>query len=212
MKGKNGRTWAKPASAFQIVLAIIRVFKRWDTPMPSASSIKGKLKGLLRSFTNVYGAFVLAPSRKEPMLFSTIEKIFAIPDGTQMGRYTWDGRQQLTRNVKALLATLWRTGMRLGDVIGSDSGEQTYTTWEEVAWCIDGVIVADPTPAQLRSLKPGDMARISSGRTKTDQFGIAWCPLSTPLPFRDSELNAARLLRDLALKRMTANFTGLRRR
>ena len=72
----------------------------WRTG-PFNHPFKGKLKGLLRSFANVYGALVLAPKRKEPMLFSTIEKIYSIPDGTRIGRHTRDGRQRLTRNTRA---------------------------------------------------------------------------------------------------------------
>lgn len=199
MRGKSGRAWAKPSSAFQIVLAVIRIFKRWEVPMPAAKSIKGKLSGLLRSFTNVYGSLVLAPKRKEPMLYSTIQKIFTLADGTRLGRYVWDTRTRLTKNVQALLLTLWRTGMRLGDVIGSGSGERTYATWHDTAWCIDNMVVASPLREQLRRLKAGDLVRITSGRTKTDQFGICWSPLSTPLPFRETGLCAARCLRDLAL-------------
>ena len=49
MRGKRGRRWAKPGSAWQYVLALLRCFQCWEVPMPPARVARQKLRGLLRS-------------------------------------------------------------------------------------------------------------------------------------------------------------------
>ena len=84
MRGKQGRRWAKPASAFQYVLALIRIFRRWDIALPSAKTVKQKVRGLMRAFKDVYGAMALAPKRKEPMRYSMLQRIFALKEDTKL--------------------------------------------------------------------------------------------------------------------------------
>ena len=60
MKGRKGRPWAKPRSAFAYVLAIIRIFRGWKLLLPPAKVVKGELHGLLRMFVKTIGFWTKA--------------------------------------------------------------------------------------------------------------------------------------------------------
>ena len=192
MRGMRGRQWAKPGSAFQYVLAIIRVFKRWNVPMPRASQIQRRLAGLLRAYEAQYGHLAVAPRRREPLLWHMVCDIFNIPDGARLGRYTWADTDVLVRRTKCLLLVGWCTGHRLGDMLRNKRSS--------LAWVIDGVLHTDPTAAALLGMQSGDYALLSSGITKTDQFGEVHAPYPSVLMFDDEPLNAARALRALELE------------
>ena len=81
------------------------------------------------------------------------------------------------------------------------SNELTYFVRSDVAWRIDGIIYADPSPEQLRKLTSGrDCAFLSPCRSKTDVGGVEWAPFPSILPY-DASLptNAAAALLDLEL-------------
>ena len=44
MKGKRGREWASPRSAFAYVLSIIRIFREWKLILPPAKVVQGELR------------------------------------------------------------------------------------------------------------------------------------------------------------------------
>lgn len=75
-----------------------------------------------------------------------------------------------------------------------------YMTRSDLWWRIGGVIVKDPTEAQLRSLRKGDCAFLSPPRTKPDQWGEIHCPFPSTFPYDDSPQNAAAALRDIELR------------
>ena len=187
MRGKNRRRWAKPSSAFQYVLALLRIFKRWDIPLPSAKLVKQKVKGLMRAFTKIYGPLALAPNRKEPMRYDMVKRILELADDTRLHEgQTWTRACPLCRCARKLLAVMWRSGHRLGDLIGEHA-----STRADLSYVIDEVIYVDPPPDVLRRMKRGDMVRLAPGTTKTDQFGQRWAPFGTVLPFEDQPNNAA---------------------
>ena len=70
-------------------------------------------------------------------------------------------------------------------LLASDpSGELCYLTRGSISYVIGGVVVADPTRAQLLQMKPGDAVLIEPPRSKTDQFGEIHCPFPSTVPFR----------------------------
>ena len=78
MKGKRGRQWASPRSAFAYVLAIIRIFREWKIILPPAKVVQGELHGLLRAFVVVYGAHALMPQRREPFRFAMVQALLSL--------------------------------------------------------------------------------------------------------------------------------------
>ena len=95
------------------------------------------------------------------------------------------------------------SGLRLGEIVGNGSGEVTYVTLDCVAWRINGrnvgIIVKDPTLAQLNSLVPGrDAALVSPPRAKPDPWGEIHCPFPMIFTFDERDpINAASAIRDI---------------
>ena len=195
MKGKHGRRWAKPGSAFQYVLALLRCFKRWDIPMPSARTVKLRVRGLMRAFCEAYGPLALAATRKEPMKYSMITTMLELPNGSTIGSLRWDDTDPYVRHTRCLMLILWRTALRLGDLINPEA----FAVRADVTWRLSGVEVSSPTVAQLQNLRPGDVARISCGRTKPDAFGEVHAPFACVLPYRKERHNAAAALASLEI-------------
>ena len=202
MKGRGGREWAKPRSAFSYVLAVIRIFRRWKVVMPPAKMVKAELQGLLRAFAVVYGKAALQPSRREPMLFSMLERLCSIREGARLRRgFVWSERKHECRAFRRMLSVGWRTGHRLAEMVYHPSGEIYYLTRADLTWVIGGVVVVDPTPAQLAQLKPGDCALLAPPRSKTDQFGEVHCPFPSAILFDPTKpCNAGADLRDIELE------------
>jgi hypothetical protein len=200
MKGKNGRQWAKPRSAFAYVLAIIRIFRGWKILLPPAKVVKGELHGLLRAFVNVYGVHALMPNRREPMKYKMVRALLDLPMG-QIGSRAYKPTSCFGTAFRGMLAVGWRTGHRLAEFVAHPSGELCYLTRGSVTWVIAGVSVVDPTPAQLRALRPGDLLLIEPPRSKTDQFGEIHCPFPSSLAYSTDQGSAGYLLQQLELER-----------
>ena len=176
MKGANGREWAKPRSAFAYVLALIRIFRRWKVILPAAKCVKAELAGLLRAFVVTYGKAALQPRRREPLLFSMLEKLNSIADGQRLCGYRFTLSEPACRAFKRMLNVGWRTGHRLAEFVQHPSGEVYHLTRADLTWIIGNVKVSDPSPEQLRRLVPGDVALLAPPRSKTDQFGEIHSP------------------------------------
>ena len=202
MKGKHGRVWAKPRSAFSYVLAIVRIFRRWKVNMPQPKVVKSELQGLLRAFVVVHGKAALQPRRREPMLFSMLQRLCNIREGATLRRgFVWSERKHECRAFRRMLSVGWRTGHRLAEFVYHPSGEIYYLTRADLTWVIGGVAVSDPTPAQLAQLRPGDYAMLAPPRSKTDQFGEIHCPFPSAILFDPSRpCNAGVQLRDIELE------------
>ena len=197
MRGRNNRQWAKPRSAFAYVLAIIRIFRGWKLLLPPAKMIKGELHGLLRSFVNVYGVKALMPSRREPMKFSMLKTMMCV-SSARLGARNYTAQSCIGRAFRGILAIGWRTGHRLAEFVYHPSGEDGfYFSRGSVTYIIAGVIVSDPTPAQLARFGPGDIILLQPPRSKTDQFGEIHCPFPSSLPFSADADSAAQCILEI---------------
>jgi len=200
MKGRKGRQWAKPRSAFAYVLAIIRIFRGWKLVLPPAKVVKGELHGLLRAFVNVYGVKALMPGRREPMKYTMICDL-QNATAARLGGLDYDPTSPLGIATRGILAVGWRTGHRLAEFVSHPSGEIVYITRGNVQYIIGGVTVDDPTVAQLNSLQPGDVILVHPPRSKTDQFGEIHCPFPSSLPFSHDKGNAGYIIKQIELAR-----------
>ena len=66
-------------------------------------------------------------------------------------------------------------------------------------WLIGGVVVDDPSPAQLRSLKTGDRLLFKPGASKADQLALTFGDKDIVLNWHDDDLNFPRALAELEL-------------
>ena len=202
----RSRAFIKPRSALAYPLAIVRVFARWGVTMPSFKVLKAAVAGLSRAYLSYYGPFSLAPRRAEPMKFSMVRELYAIPASgdarPRIGRLLWSDSDHHVFIFRRLICVLMVTAFRLGEIVSHSSGEIMYLTFESLTWVIGGVVISHPTAAQLAALRPGiDGARLAPPRSKPDQMGEIHCPFSAVLTYHpDDPINAAAALRDLELR------------
>jgi hypothetical protein len=180
MKGKRGREWASPRSAFAYVLSIIRIFREWKLILPPAKVVQGELHGLLRAFVTVYGAHALMPQRREPFRFAMVQDLLKHPKD-RLGARSYDPASVIGWAFRGMLALGWRTGHRLAEFVAHPSGEVCYVTRHDVSYIIAGVPVCDPSAAQLAALRPGDTILVAPPRSKTDQFGEIHSPFASAI-------------------------------
>ena len=198
-----GRRWIKPSSALAYPLAIIRIFARWSIPMPGYKMLKAAAAGLSRDYVRYHGPHSLSPVRSEPMKFAMVRDMVNIPtDGRAISRFLWTDSSHEVFVFRRLICVLIVSGLRLGEIVGNGSGEVTYVTLDCVAWRINGVIVKNPTAAQLGRLVPGrDAALVSPPRAKPDPWGEIHCPFPMVFTFDDRDpINAASAIRDIELR------------
>ena len=198
-----GRRWIKPSSALAYPLAIIRIFARWSVPMPGHKMLKAAAAGLARDYVRYHGPHSLAPVRSEPMKFSMVRDMCGVPtDGRAISTFTWTDTSHEVFIFRRLIRVLIFAGLRLGEIVGNGSGEITYITLDCVAWRIAGVIVKNPTAAQLNALQAGrDAAIVSPPRSKPDQWGEVHCPFPMIFTFDGRDpINAASAVRDVELR------------
>ena len=122
MKGKRGREWASPRSAFAYVLSIIRIFRGWKLILPPAKVVQSELHGLLRAFVTVYGAHALMPQRREPFRFTMVQELLKHPKD-RLGTRSYDPASVIGWAFRGMLALGWRTGHRLAEFVAHPSGE-----------------------------------------------------------------------------------------
>jgi hypothetical protein len=200
MKGRHGRQWAKPRSAFAYVLAIIRIFRGWKLILPPAKVVKGELHGLLRAYVNVYGVNALMPNRREPMTMTMLRAMQRV-GCLRLGTRTYDPNSALGVAFRGILAVGFRTGHRLAEFVAHPSGELCYLTRGSISYVMGGVASRDPSVEQLRALRPGDVILIQPPRSKTDQFGEIHCPFPSSVPFSLDGGSAGYIIRQIELDR-----------
>jgi hypothetical protein len=172
-------------------------------PMPGYKLLKAAAAGLARDYVRYHGPHSLAPVRAEPMKFFMVRDMCNVPtDGRAISAFSWTDTSHEVFVFRRLIRVLIFSGLRLGEIVGNGSGEVTYITLDCVAWRIDGVIVKNPTAAQLNSLQPGrDAAIVSPPRSKPDQWGEIHCPFPMIFTFDDRDpINAASAVRDIELR------------
>jgi integrase len=202
----RSRAFIKPRSALAYPLAIVRVFARWGVTMPSYKVLKAAVAGLSRAYLSYYGPYSLAPKRAEPMKFSMVRELYAIPSAessaAQVGGLRWRDSDHNVFMFRRLICVMMVTAFRLGEVVKHASNEIMFLTFESLTWVIGGIAISHPTPAQLAAMRPGvDGARLAPPRSKPDQTGEIHCPFSVVLTYHpDDPINAAAALRDIELR------------
>mgnify|MGYP006903411156 CR=1 FL=1 len=199
----KSRLFIKPRSALAYPLAIIRVFARWGVVMPGFKMLQATLHGTMRMYLAYHGPHSLAPKRAEPMRFDMVRRIIAIAvDGcVTIGTHVWVDTCHAVFIFRRLVAFMIYTAFRLGEIVAHSSGEIMFLTRSSVKWRINGVIVSEPTRAQMLGLRPGvDSAFVSPPRSKPDQWGEVHCPFPVHLTFTFEADNAAAALRDIQLR------------
>ena len=168
--------------------------------MPSYKQLKAQLAHLSRLYLAFHGPYSLSPRRAEPMKHSMMVRMATL-SGVRIGTFVYDDGNHDAFMFRRLVAVLWFTAFRLGEIVYHASGEVMFLTFESLSWSIAGVIVLHPTPAQLRSMRPGvDYARLAPPRAKPDQWGEIHCPFPAVITLHDEPGNAAAALRDLELR------------
>eukprot|EP00965_Chrysotila_dentata_P079471 2620643-Pleurochrysis_carterae.AAC.1 len=81
MAGRSGES-AKLSSAMAYPLAVMRTLQRWSVPVPQTRQLRSALRGLMRSYVNVYGKNALAPRRQQPFLYKMLSDICEMPEDT----------------------------------------------------------------------------------------------------------------------------------
>ena len=197
-----GRRCIKPRSALAYPLAIIRIFKRWGIVMPGFKALQAQLAGLQRAYLAYHGPKSLAPRRAEPMKFSMVRDINRIPRNGSIrlrGR-VWSDDDHDVFMFCRLQVVMICGGWRLAEWVWHNSGDIMYHVRADLAWRINGRIVSDPSPAQLASLRPGDVALLNPSLSKPDQTGEIHCPFPVAIAFDLSPENGAAALRDIELR------------
>ena len=193
---------AKPRSAYNYVISVIRICQRnHGVPMPRLKLVEPSVRSLLRNYKEIYSVQALTARRRQPMLPKMWQQIEAAPNGIRLPRgRPWDPIGNLNdRNILRLGRVLWRSGHRLGEIVRSDLNEINYLTRFSCTYSISGVLVTDPSAAQLRMLKVGDFVLLEPCASKPDQFGEEHSPFPSVLPFTDPLSAAAE--RDIELER-----------
>ena len=198
----RSRHFVKPRSALAYPLAIIRVFGRWGIVMPGYKALLASLNGLLRLYIAYHGPHSLAPKRAEPMKFSMMRDIFGVGAAgpVKVGKWQWSDAMHDVFIFRRLNCFLMFTAFRLGEIVSHPSGEIMFITRACLFWCIAGVIIVNPTAAQLMALRPGvDYACVQPPRSKPDQWGEIHCPFPVILTYGTEAANPAACLRDIEL-------------
>ena len=119
----------------------------------------------------------------------------------RVGRHVVSWRVPRYRCFKALLNGLRQPGSRKADLFPVTPSEfdLSHITRSHARWLIQGAISDDPTPAQLRGLRPGDRLLFNPGASKTDQLALTFDDKGIVLNWHDDDLNFPRALAELEL-------------
>ena len=79
----------------------------------------------------------------------------------------------------------------LGEIVSYHAEEITYLTRSCVTYVIGGVPLVDPSPQQLRMMRPGDLIHLAPCPSKADQFGEEHCSFPSVLEYDGTEASAA---------------------
>jgi hypothetical protein len=201
MKGR-GREYPLPSSAVAALSGIRRAHADRGFPLADATGVALVLRDRMKRYIMEHGKIALLPKRKEPLTVEIITALLSIPDGTAIGRrrLCWD--EYFWKAVGTFFALLTRTGQRKSEALTPDGLQwnMTRAARSQIVWVIDGHTVTEPSVAQLRSIKGGDIMLWIPGCSKADSFGLKWA--GTPIACTYSEqsvLNAAHWMKQMEL-------------
>lgn len=189
----------KPQSAMNILLGANRVMRANFSAFIPLSNLKLPLRGLMKRFVQRFGPASLIPKRREPFTNGMINSLVALPDHADLGQFgklAIGSRERICWRAAVALAT--STGFRKAELFRSN--ETTFfVCWSNLNWIIKGVLVVEPTDAELRQLTEGDYLAVSPMPSKADQTNQVWGAHPLYIPFHEKGRNAGAALRDLAL-------------
>jgi hypothetical protein len=189
----------RPQSAANMVLAVRRVHARAQIPMAPCPTLAIVLRYLTRRYVDLHGPEALLPQQKEPLTVDDRRAIYAIADGTKVGRFTVRWTDPLFVGFRAALDTMCDTGQRKSDLLCAASAATGLdTARSNLTWKIGGEIVTNPTPEQLSQLKDGDLAILRPAGSKNDAFAQFFGNKPMWLPYSSSHFSAAASLAKLA--------------
>ena len=195
----------QPQSAFNMVAAIRRIHRRHNIEMVSCSQLSAVLKGMTVNHMREHGSESLLPDRKQPFSPRFVRTLLATSDheGIKLGQKKLDWASPLFLSFGAMCAVAMSTGFRKAEVAlpAGDVFDDRRLRRASLVWRINGVLTADPTPAQLRGLVVGrDVAILRPPRCKNDFDGTSFGNKPIYLPFDPSDtINAATWLQRLEL-------------
>ena len=192
---------AKPQSATKSLLAVKRAHKRRGINMPASTSTSLVIKGLLNEYVRVHGPESLLPHQKAPLTNPMMYDIAALADGTAAGRFVVQWTSRLFLVFWAFLCTLRHAGARKADFLPVTAAEFCGKDLSRAhfQFIINGELVSDPTPNQLRGMKVGDIVRARPPPSKADPWALTFGNAFIYLPFQDDRLNAAKNIVEMEL-------------
>lgn len=161
---------AKPMSVYQRHLALRRHFD--DVELPPFKAVQDAVKGMIRRFIRKFGIEQLRPHKAEPMTTRIVEQIVrgarSAPTGHSSSLVDWE----------FFIVTAWEVvnlyfGSRKGEStrLAGDVDHNDWLTRACLSWRIWGIVVLNPTQAQLLGLARGDVARLAPKGAKCAQCG-----------------------------------------
>ena len=188
----------KPPSPLS-ALAILRGVRaehvaRGITP-PSLALATRRAHEQMLKYSREIGPENCVPQRAIPMTHELICKMLLIPDGECILKSCkpWHWFTSYGISLRTAIHVLSQCGFRKAEIaLGLGKWGPEKMSFASLMWLINGEIVVNPTPEQLRSLRKGDYAIIMPGASKADCFGMKWGNNPIWLPFDpDAAINAA---------------------
>ena len=193
---RRGRTSPpRPSSALAVLRGIRRAHARLGVKMADLSLATRLADALNKEYIDAHGWEALQVSRVAPLTNPLIAGMIKAP--------CIQGHELRSFSARALWATLAQTGFRKAEV--ALSAQQAFgpscLTRHNLRWRISNVETADPSEAQLKGMRNGDIAILIPPKSKCDQFGLEWGQAPIYLRFNHTAaICAARELRDLELR------------
>ena len=201
-KKKAGQE-AKPQSVRNVLGGVRRAHKRQQIKMVDCVLVGQLVDGMCRRFVKLFGPEALQPHRKEPLPYSVFFDMLAMHKcaGIMVGGRIMAHDHIFWVSFFAAMCVSRQTGYRKAEV-GVPTGDvfgRCHLSRASVAWRIGGEVIADPSPAQLRALKEGDVALIHSPPMKNDQYGDKYGVYPSYLSYYPEDDSAAYRLAQIEL-------------
>ena len=147
----------------------------------------------------------LLPQQAPPYRVPEIEgQLTKLREGAKIGGWTYKKKTNIGRTFRAVTALLAQAGFRGSEVSLGAGVSFTKKSLKrcDISWRFEsnGEWIHDPSPAQLRKLKDGDLVKIIPPPSKADRFGTKWGNNPIYLVYsKTAVINAARELAAIEL-------------